>query len=105
MRCHVKFRNWLKHYNEPGDRTGNRQRKIYNILARRYEKKCNVQHFDDIDIKLLPDILAAVQYCAIGGDPMIYKANESVDSLSITFEIMRKWDKALSLYKTLSDNV
>ncbi len=102
--CDAKFRNWLKNYNY-GDPTGNRQRKIYNILARRHEKMCNVQHFDDIDINLLPDILVAVQYCAIDSDSLIYNANEYVNSLSITFEIMRKWDKALSLYKTLSDNV
>ena len=106
--CCVKFRNWVhpKNYNEYGNPTGNRQRKIYNILARRHKQMCNVQYFDDIDINLLPDILAAVQYCAIiGGDPLAYSANEVVNSLSITFEIMRKWDKALSLYKTLSDNV
>ena len=103
--CYASFVNWLKSYNHVDDPIGNRQRKIYSILARRHKQMCNVQYFDDIDINLLPDILAAVQYCAIGGDPLIYNINEKVNSLSITFEIMRKWDKALSLYKTLSDNV
>lgn len=93
--------------NEQNDPKGNRQRKIYNILARRHLEMSNVQHFDDIDIKQLPDILAAVQRYAI--DPpfgaLIFEVNREVKSLSIIFEIMRKWDKALSLYKTLGDNM
>eukprot|EP00986_Skeletonema_menzelii_P009194 scaffold4123_cov145-Skeletonema_menzelii.AAC.3 len=106
--CYVQPRNFeynALEYNEQGNPTGNRQRKIYNILARRHLEMCNVQHFDDIGINLLPDILAAVQYYKIATTSLIYEANERVSRLSITFEIMRKWDKALSLYKNLSENV
>lgn len=104
--CYVE-RFYLE-YNLEGDPKGNRQRKIYNILARRHMEMCNVQYFDDIDTNLLPEILAAVQRCAVDppfGSGDIYEANRKVNKLSIMFEIMRKWDKALSLYKTFGDNI
>eukprot|EP00984_Skeletonema_dohrnii_P025453 scaffold14617_cov113-Skeletonema_dohrnii-CCMP3373.AAC.2 len=91
--CFVKC--YPNNRNEQGDPTGNRQRKIYNILARRHIDMCNVQHFDDIDINLLPEILAAVQRYASTPDPgLFYTENSQVNGLSIIFEIMRKWDKA-----------
>lgn len=80
--CFVK--NYPNNRNEQGDPTGNRQRKIYNILARRHMDMCNVQHFDDIDINLLPEILAAVQRYAMSPDPgLYYTENSQVNGLSI----------------------
>mmetsp|Transcript_8257 Transcript_8257/g.12924 ORF Transcript_8257/g.12924 Transcript_8257/m.12924 type:complete len:314 (+) Transcript_8257:2-943(+) len=104
--CYVE--TIFREYNTDDDPIGNRWRKIYNILARRHTEMCNVQHFNGFDINLLPDILAAVQRYAVDppfGSGHIYELNRQVKSLSIMFEIMRKWDKALSLYKALGDNV
>jgi len=61
----------------------------------------NVQHFDDIDINLLPEILAAVQRYAstpVSERQLLYRVNSEVSGLSIVYELMRKWD---SIYKTL----
>eukprot|EP00984_Skeletonema_dohrnii_P022835 scaffold11933_cov117-Skeletonema_dohrnii-CCMP3373.AAC.7 len=68
----------------------NRGRKIYSILSTRNEMMSNVQHFSDIDVKILPKMLEAVQKYATNVHD--YKVNP----LSIVYEVMRKWDKALT---------
>eukprot|EP00984_Skeletonema_dohrnii_P029094 scaffold19434_cov121-Skeletonema_dohrnii-CCMP3373.AAC.10 len=71
----------------------NRGWKIYSILSTRNEMMSNVQHFSDIDVKILPNIVEAVQK---------YETNvydSKVKPLSIVYEIMRKWDKALTCWK------
>ena len=99
--CHV-VRCGFKACNEEDDPAGNRQRKIYKILASRNKRISNVQHFDDIiDINLLPEILAAVQRYAstpVSERQLLYRVNSEVSGLSIVYELMRKWD---SIYKTL----
>jgi hypothetical protein len=82
--------------NEPNDAEGNRQRKIYNILARRNKDMSNVQHFDEIDINLFPEILLAVQRYSNARVPLhlFYGVNLRVNALSIVYELVRKWDKA-----------
>lgn len=61
----------------------------------------NVQYVDDIDVKLLPSILEAVQrYASVAhlddtNSPPDYSR---VEPLSIVYEVMRKWDKAFPLY-------
>jgi hypothetical protein len=96
--CHV-VRCGFKACNEEDDPTGNRQRKIYNILASRNKRMSNAQYFDDIDINLLPEILAAVQRYAstpVSERQLLYRVNSEVSGLSIVYELMRKWD---SIYK------
>ena len=62
----------------------------------------NTQYFGDIDVKILPNMLEAVQK---GYDASFAKNNfwvdPKVDPLSIVYEIMRKWDKVIPLYKSL----
>ena len=53
----------------------------------------NVQHFDEIDVKILPFMLKAAQKYAIE-----IHAYGSVKALSIVYEVMRKWDKVFPLY-------
>ncbi|KAK1739049.1 leucine-rich repeat protein [Skeletonema marinoi] len=68
----------------------NRGWKIYSILSSRNETMSNVQHFSDIDVKILPIMLEAVQTYATNVD------DSKVKPLSIVYEVMRKWDKALT---------
>eukprot|EP00984_Skeletonema_dohrnii_P006163 scaffold2199_cov120-Skeletonema_dohrnii-CCMP3373.AAC.4 len=63
----------------------NRGRKIYSLLSSRNETMSNVQHFGNIDLKILPTMLEAVQkYATNMCDP-------KVKPLSIVYEVMRKW--------------
>ena len=79
----------------------NRARKIYNLLSKRNKSTStsNVQHFDDIDIKILPFMVKAVQRYAI--EIQLYG---SVKPLSIVYEVMRKWDKVFPLYTDGGNN-
>mmetsp|Transcript_6384 Transcript_6384/g.9311 ORF Transcript_6384/g.9311 Transcript_6384/m.9311 type:complete len:385 (+) Transcript_6384:1-1155(+) len=82
----------------------NRASKIYRLLSSRNRMLSNVNHFDDIDVKMLPNMLEAVgkyhdavrEYNENAYPPFSY-----VDPISIMYEIMRKWDKAFPLYKAL----
>ncbi len=99
----VAFVGW----NEKPD-SFNRARKIYNLLSKRNKSRStpNVQHFDDIDIKLLPSILEAVQRYA----SVVYSFDRHrpgycrVEPLSIVYEVMRKWDIVFPLYTDGGDN-
>ena len=109
--CFVPYRctqRELKVTNERNDTKGNRHRKIYNVLVRRHLLgMSNVQHFDDIDVNLLPEVLLAVQMYSTASTHSTstsYCNNKSVNALSIVHEIMLKWDKALTLYETLGSS-
>eukprot|EP00985_Skeletonema_marinoi_P001471 scaffold581_cov127-Skeletonema_marinoi.AAC.22 len=65
----------------------NRGWKIYLILSTRNETMSNVQHFGNIDVKLLPNVLDAVQKYATN----VYHSDSEVKPLSIVYEVMRKW--------------
>jgi BMFP domain-containing protein YqiC len=86
----------------------NRARKIYRLLSARNKSMStsNVQHFDDIDVKILPTMLKAVQRYA--SDVCPYDRFKSgycrVEPLSIVYEVMRKWDKVFPLYTDGGDN-
>jgi Leucine-rich repeat (LRR) protein len=86
---------WTKNRSELVDE--NRGRKIYSILSFRNKMMSNVQHFDDVDVKLLPKMLESVQryskYVVRG-----HKHDSIVEALSIVYEVMRKWDKVFPLY-------
>ncbi len=85
--------------NESKVREDNRARKIYGLLSSRNETMSNVQDFGDIDVKLLPNLLEAVQKYSFGEDDDM--------TLSITYEVMRKWDKLYisPLYQSLGEPV
>jgi len=74
----------------------NRARKIYKLLSERNKSTpmSNVQYFDEVDVKLLPDMLEAVQSLSVLGGA----APGGVAALSIVYEVMRKWDKVFPLY-------
>ena len=48
----------------------------------------NVQHFGDIDVKLLPNVLEAVQKYSI---TLNDSDDDIVQASSIVYEVMRKW--------------
>ena len=100
----------LDYWNSHEEEQVNRGRKIYYLLSLRNKTMCNTQHFGDIDVKILPDMLAAVQkyfhtlkshneytrrsYFLLS----LAKKLDDVKPLSIVYEAMRKWDKAFPLY-------
>eukprot|EP00984_Skeletonema_dohrnii_P020850 scaffold10274_cov88-Skeletonema_dohrnii-CCMP3373.AAC.2 len=91
--CSIETNNFSG--NDDEDREINRAEKIYGLLSSRNKTMSNVQDFGDIDVKLLPNVLEAVQKYSnrlIDGDEDIVK------ELSIVYEIMRCWDKVSSLY-------
>jgi len=74
----------------------NRGKKIYRLLSSRNQTMSNVQHFGDIDVKLLPNMLEAVQkYSNDGG-------NDCVKPSSIVYEIMRFWDQVTPFIRRVS---
>eukprot|EP00985_Skeletonema_marinoi_P001477 scaffold581_cov127-Skeletonema_marinoi.AAC.28 len=77
--------------NESEERKINRAEKIYRLLSSRNETSSNVQHFGNIDVKLLPNVLEAVQKYSIS---LNYRGSHTVEASSIVYEVMRKWDKA-----------
>ena len=79
----------------------NRSRKIYGLLSERNKSKStsNVQYFDEIDVKILPDMLKAIQRYAIE-----IHWYGSTKALSIVYEVMRKWDKVFPLYADRGNN-
>jgi len=81
--------------NESEEREINRANKIYRLLSSRNKTMSNVQHFGDIDVKLLPNVLEAVQKYSIS---LNYRDDDIVKASSIVYEIMRCWDKVSSLY-------
>ena len=96
------FDDWNSHE----EKQVNRGRKIYHILSLRNKTMSNAKYFDNIDVKILPNMLAAVQkyfdasiHYDLKND--MYKHDPKVDPLSIVYEVMRKWDKAFPLYKSL----
>jgi hypothetical protein len=77
------------------ERGENRGRKIYRLLSSRNKSISNVQHFGDIDVKILPEIVRAVQKYA---KFQVETDGDFVRELSIVYELMRKWEKVFPLY-------
>ncbi|KAK1739013.1 leucine-rich repeat protein [Skeletonema marinoi] len=84
--------------NSSQDMGENRGRKIYRLLSSRNKTMSNVQHFGDIDVKLLPNMLQTVQKQKYSNDG----GNDNVKASSIVYEIMRFWDQ-LILFLLLHD--
>jgi hypothetical protein len=80
----------------------NRSRKLYKLLSERNTSMStsNVQHFGNIDVKILPFLLKAVQRYASVVYPNDHQRIDycRVEPLSIVYEVMRKWDKVFPLY-------
>ena len=58
----------------------------------------NVTQFGDIDVKLLPQMLEAVQkYHDAARNYRSYPRISYVDPISVVYAIMRKWDKVFHL--------
>ena len=96
------FDDWNSHE----ERQVNRGRKIYHLLSSRNKTMSNAKYFENNDAKILPNMLTCVQKyhdASIHYDlkNKMYKHDPKVDPLSIVYEVMRKWDKAFPLYKTL----
>ena len=81
-----------------------RQKKIYRVLSARNRECSNVQHFGDLPVEILPEMLASVeQYSDYHvGDKAPPRHDEDVSSLSMVYEITRFWDKSFSLFEALS---
>eukprot|EP00984_Skeletonema_dohrnii_P022838 scaffold11933_cov117-Skeletonema_dohrnii-CCMP3373.AAC.10 len=76
----------------------NRGWKVYRLLSFRNQTLSNVQHFGDIDVKLLPNMLEAVQrYHNAAKEHQSGPRDWGVEPLSIVYEVMRKWDKAFPI--------
>ncbi len=96
--------------NQSDSREINRARKIYALLSSRNEILSNVQHFGDIDVKLLPNILEALQKYSntsldYSNSTQVLESFCNVKALSIVYEVMRRWDKVSPLYKSLGKSV
>jgi hypothetical protein len=89
----LRYFTWNNYHSHYGD---NRGWKIYSILKSRNETMSNVQHFDDIDVKLLPNMLENVQKYS----KTVFQWGKDEEALSIVYEVMRKWDKVFPLFKS-----
>ena len=86
--CYIsEFSYEVNHLNEI---EMNRGWKIYSLLSSRHTAESNVQYFSDVDVKLLPKMLEAVQR---------YANNPNARRLSIVYEIMRRWEKVFNMYE------
>ncbi|KAL7527971.1 hypothetical protein ACHAXR_004415 [Thalassiosira sp. AJA248-18] len=91
---------------EPFRRSALRSKKIYSVLSARNKEGSNVQHLEDGDtpIEFLPDILGAIQRYSEyhrGDNAPSRENDDDVGALSLVFELMRRWDKAFSVFSTL----
>lgn len=92
-----------------------RAQKIYYVLSKRNRAAANTRFFDEVPLDLLHNMLESIQcYSEYHLDerrklevdeeeyPQLPQENDiDVESLSIVYEVMRRWDKVLSLYETL----
>ena len=106
--CHI-FRRSQFNGEQYGDRLEPkqvRQKKIYYIISERNRKCSNVQHFYDLPVNFLPDMLGSIQEYSEyhAGEKAPPKDDEDyVEALSVVYEIMRFWNEAFSVYELLSN--
>ena len=86
------------------DPTYVRRKKIYSILSSRNRKYSNVEHFEDVPVELLPDMLVSIQKYANYHVPdrAPGRSEHDVIPLSIVYEILQRWDKSLAAFESLS---
>ena len=79
-----------------------RQKKIYTVLSTRNRDCSNVGHFEDIHVKLLPNMLHSIQkYSNYQYDDMS-QVRGHFHPLSIVYEICRNWEECLAVFESLS---
>ena len=96
----------LNKWNSHEEKRINRGKKIYHLLSSRHKTMSNAKYFENIDVKNLPNLLAAVQkyYDASTEFDLtndMYTQDPKVKPLSVVYEVIRKWDKVFPLYKSL----
>ena len=74
----------------------NRGEKVYRLLSIRNQSMSNVKHFGSIDVKILPNMLEAMQRYHNAASRIF-----DVEPVSIVYETLRKWDKVMELCKSL----
>lgn len=81
-----------------------RQKKIYSALSTLNRSSSNTQHFEDIPVELLPNMLVSIQrysnYHAQKHAPMKHRSHAR--PISIIYEILQRWDKSLEVFEALS---
>ena len=64
----------------------------------------NVKHFGNIDVKILPNMLEAMQRyhnAASVYNAHLFRSNFYLELVLIVYETLRKWDKVMGLCKSL----
>ena len=95
-------------YPPPYDPWYIRQKKIYSILSSRNRNGTNVDHFDeDMPVELLPRMLHSIHNYASYHVPSKYhdvppRDSQDVKPISLIYEILQRWDKALAVFEALS---
>eukprot|EP01083_Nonionella_stella_P197816 726949_1 len=81
-----------------------RAKKLYSILSTRNKTNSNVQYFDKLPIELLPDMLESIKkYSGYHfGEKTPMRDQNDVKPISIVYEILRKWDEALSAFEYIN---
>jgi len=83
-----------------------RQKKIYSILSSRNRDCSNVEHFDNVPVELLPDMLYTIKeysnYPDGDNNMSISKVRGHVSPLSLVYEVCRHWEESLAAFEALS---
>lgn len=80
-----------------------RQKKIYSVLSSRNRELSNVEHFENIHVKLLPNMLNSIQnYSNYHEDDDISQVRGHVQPLSIVYEVCRNWEESIAVFEALS---
>ena len=60
-------------------------------------------HLDEVPVEFLPDMLGSIQACSEyhDGDHASPQSDHDVRALPVVYEVMRRCDKALSLYESI----
>ena len=94
--------NGDRNFTKAFDPTLVRQKKIYSVLSSRNRDNSNVGHFDDIHVKLLPNMLNSIQKYSNYQDDNISQVRGHVQPLSIVYDICRNWEESIAVFEALS---
>ena len=80
-----------------------RKKKIYSVLSSRNRELSNVEHFEDVQVKSLPNMLHSIQkYSNYHEGEDISQVRCHVQPLSIVYEICRNWEESIATFAALS---
>ncbi|KAL7553982.1 hypothetical protein ACHAWF_017351 [Thalassiosira exigua] len=75
--------------------------KIFDLLSSRHRTCSNVMDWDNIPVELLPDMISSIQRnWEYSKD--FWDSKYDIKPLSIVFEMLRRWDRAFSVFESLS---